>query len=738
MQNKRIIIVSNRLPIRIERGDNGLNYIPSEGGLATGLKSIHEQSNMLWIGWPGIIPESEKEKQEIIEELKSRNLIPVFLTKEEINNYYEGFSNEILWPIFHYRPSYANFKTEYWECYKEVNTKFCDIILEQYISSKDEIWVHDYQLMLLPQYLRDSFTDLSIGYFQHIPFPNDEVFRTIPWRNELLEGLLGADLIAFHTFNDTQHFLNSCSHILGQPIQSNSVQHKGRTIFSEVLPMGIDFEKYDSLSKSKEVQELSSKIKNQYNNQKIILSIDRLDYSKGIMERLHAFESLINTYPDLRGNIMLYMVVVPSRDSVSQYKLLHDEINRLVGHINACYGTNEWMPIAYFYNSYSLEELSSLYVAADICLITSIRDGMNLVSKEFIASKSKAPAVLILSELAGASKELIDAIQINPNSIDQIREAIHQAIYMSPEEQQYRLDSCRDIVRKFNTKHWVKLFFNRLREVKVFQKHQTSRRLNNGIKEAIIKRYNLAERRLFFFDYDGTLIKLQNNANLASPTQAVYDILELLKKDEKNEIVIISGRYHDKLTQWFGAYDYYLVAEHGAWTNFPDYKGRYVTELSSIWKYPVHHIMIKYANYTPGAFIEQKSYGLAWHYRKAQPGLGSLRAKELVESLKYLIPKHGLQLLMGNKVIEVKNGELNKGSTARKIITEYNPDFVIAIGDDITDEDMFTELSQEAITIKVGNNQSAARYYVDNQIDAVSFIEEIAKNKLNKDLETVK
>lgn len=729
MHRKRTIIISNRLPIRIEREDGILKFIPSEGGLATGLGSIYKQNNNIWIGWPGIIPNNKEEAQMITESLAEWNLVPVFLTKKEIEEYYEGFSNEILWPVFHYRPSYANYKTKNWLTYKKVNKKFCDVAIAQDIKLKEKIWIHDYQLMLLPQLMRNEINDITIGYFQHIPFPNDEVFRNIPWRDELLKGVLGADLIAFHTFNDTQHFLNSCSHILGLNIQKTHLHNEGRTIFIEVFPMGIDYDKFSSLSKSPEVRQRAKEITDYYSNQKIILSIDRLDYSKGIIERLRAFKSLLQEYPDLQGQVVLYMLVVPSRDKVSQYKMLLNEINRIVGHINATYGTNEWTPIAYFYTSYPVEELSALYLAADICLVTSIRDGMNLVCKEYIASKEDAEGVLILSELAGASKELVEAIQINPNSTDEIRDAIYQAIQMSSAEKIRRMNACIEIVKKFNVKHWVRLFFNRLREIKTFQKEEIARRINITIKEDILNKYNEASRRLFFLDYDGTLIGFQNDIEIASPTLALYSLLQMLKQDPKNEIVIISGRPHHTLEDWFRGLNYYLVAEHGAWTNYPSHKWKYAAELSTRWKIPVKHIMTKYSNNTPGAFFEEKTYSLAWHYRRAQTGLGTLRAQELTESLRYLIPYHGLQLIMGDKVIEVKNSELNKGKAARDILNHYKPDFTFVIGDDVTDEDMFEELSNDALTIKVGNNKSAAKYYVDSQIDAVKLIEYFASNK---------
>lgn len=727
MHKKRTIIVSNRLPVRIERSNGELLVIPSEGGLATGLGSIYKEDGNIWIGWPGFVPENEIEKIEVTEKLKSLNLIPVFLTECELEGYYEGFSNEVLWPIFHYHPSYAVYDEWYWNTYESVNKKFATIVMEQDIADLDEVWVHDYQLMLLPKLIRASNTRISIGYFQHIPFPPDELFRGIPWRDELLKGLLGADLIAFHTYNDTQHFLNACTHILGIPIQNNCLRSGGRSVYVEVFPMGIDYDKFNNMAQSPEIQQRAQEIRTYYNNRKFILSIDRLDYSKGIIERLRAFEALLKTYPEFQNEVILYMLVVPSRDTVPKYKELHDEINRMVGQINAVYGNNEWTPISYFYNSYDFKELSALYVASDICLVTSLRDGMNLVCKEFIASKEVNNGVLILSEMAGASKELIGPILVNPHSTQQICEALRTAINMPEEEQRKRLDDSLEIVKKFNIRHWVRLFFKRLKEIKSIQQEERARRINPEILQNFLSKYRESKKCLFFLDYDGTLIGFNNNASEATPTNDLYEVLEDLQSNPHNQIVIISGRPHDTLSDWFADKQYYLVAEHGAWSNYPEFVWHTKTHISTRWKYPIKHVMTKFTNMTAGSVVEEKNYSLAWHYRKVQSGLGNLRAQELVDHLRYLLPHHGLQLLMGNKVIEVKNSELNKGRAAMEIVNDFKPDFIFAIGDDATDEDMFLELPADSITVKVGSRKSAARYYIETQEEVLKLIKKFAQ-----------
>ena len=630
MLKKRTIIISNRLPVRIEKHEDKLHFLPSEGGLATGLGSIYKQKDNIWIGWPGYIPENDAEKKIITEELAKLNLVPIFLNEEELQGYYEGFSNEILWPIFHYQLSYAVFNKEYWAFYKQVNQHFLETTLALNLTLADEIWIHDYQLMLLPQLIRQYNDLLSIGYFQHIPFPADEIFRCIPWRDELLEGLLGADLIAFHTYNDAQHFLNACVNILGLSNNNNKVDVRDRNAYIEVFPMGIDFDKFNKLAQNVSVATRANALKEQFQNRKIILSVDRLDYSKGIIERLEALELFLQFYPELREKFVLYMLVVPSRDTVPQYKALLDEIDRMVGHINSVYGSNEWIPITYFYHTLPVEDLTALYVAADICLVTSLRDGMNLVCKEFIACKAyNLNGILILSELAGAAKELSESIQINPNSIHDIAQAIHLAMYMPIDEQKKRMKKNVEIVKKFNIHHWVKIFFIRLREIKSIQKKRITRKVNENVKQKLLHKYRSGRKRLFFLDYDGTLIGFHKDADAAAPTEKIYQLLDRLQADPRNQIVIISGRPYTTLHKWFSAKPYFLVAEHGVWNNYPDHQWNNKYNIPTQWKIPIKRIMHKFTSLTPGALIEEKTSSLAWHYRRVQAGLGYMRSQWL-------------------------------------------------------------------------------------------------------------
>lgn len=720
----KTIIVSNRLPVKITEKDGEYALNPSEGGLATGLGSIYRQGYNIWIGWPGV-EVNEASQPQIRAQLMEMNLMPVYLTQEEINNYYEGFSNEILWPVFHYMSVYARYEQAYWDFYYQVNSKFRDAVL-QVAEPGDVIWIHDYQLLLLPGMIRAEVPDVAIGYFQHIPFPSFELFRLIPWRSELLEGMLGADLLGFHTFDDSHHFLNAVTRLLPVNASANVVMVNDRAVIAETFPMGIDNEKFELLSDDPEVHRQLESLKEAFHNTHLVLSIDRLDYSKGILQRLQAFELFLQLYPEYVEKVVLYMIVVPSRDSVAQYKELRDAIDMLAGGINARFRTMNWHPVNYFYRSFPVETLAALYNFADVGLVTPMRDGMNLVSKEYVASRKNNDGVLILSEMAGASKELIDALIVNPNNIGAIARALHEALNMPLPEQARRMKQMRQVVGKFNIAHWVKLFMARLQEVKQLQQSMLARRMSIDMQGHVRKEYKKATSRVIFLDYDGTLVGFNANIEMASPDQELYHLLKELTDDPSNHVVMISGRKHETLEEWLGHLKLDLIAEHGAWHRKYAEDWQKLPGLTAQWKQDIQPILETFTDRTPGSFIEEKSYSLVWHYRKVEAGLGELRANELLNTLRYFASDIGLQLLPGDKVIEIKNVEINKGKATRSWLADKEFDFILAIGDDHTDEDIFKALSADAVTIKVGSQVSAARYYLRNYQEVRAFLRSLA------------
>jgi trehalose 6-phosphate synthase/phosphatase len=722
----KTIIVSNRLPVRLSKDNGGgFSFTASEGGLATGLGSIYKGGSNIWIGWPGSIIEPENEA-EITAKLCEENLFPVFLTGLQVNNFYEGFSNETLWPIFHYMATYAKFEQEFWKAYVEVNRKFAETVLTK-VEDDDTVWVHDYQLLLVPSFLREARPGLSIGFFNHIPFPSFEIFRLIPWRRQLIHGILGADLIGFHTYDDVRHFLSTVTHLSGYRSSANVITAESRTIVVESFPMGIDNKKFSDAINDPRVQQHIHTLHQLFGDTKMILSIDRLDYSKGILQRLHAFELFLNEQTSFREKVSLYMIVVPSRDTVSQYKELRDEIDKIVGNLNSRYRTLTWVPVHYFYQPAPFEMLAALYHFAHICLVTPMRDGMNLVCKEYIASRNNNDGMLILSEMAGAAKELVDAWIVNPNNVQEISEAIDIALKMPPDEQERRMKQLKYVVEKFNIGSWVRNFMNRLTEVKQMQESMQAKRLNASKEEMIRERYTASSRRVLFLDYDGTLVDFQVNIHMAKPDNELYNLLRQLSADPANKIVLISGRNHETLEEWLGDLKMDMIAEHGAWTKFHGDEWKSIPGLTDDWKKDVLQVLNTYTDRTPGSFIEEKAFSLVWHYRRTDEGLGELRSNELTNNLKYLVSDRGLQILQGNKVIEVKNAEINKGKAVAAWVQENQPDMMIAIGDDYTDEDIFKSLPEDAITVKVGSNISAARYFLHNYKEVRKLLSSLIK-----------
>ncbi len=712
------------MPIKIEKRDGQLVFGRSEGGLATGLGSIYKKGNNQWIGWPGLHLQGDREKQKVSHDLGAENMIPIFLTKEEIRDYYEGFSNGAIWPSFHYFNQYVIYKEDLWKAYKKVNKKFSAEIVKV-AEPGDTIWIHDYQLLLLPEIIREQLPDVSIGFFLHIPFPSFESFRLLPWRRDILMGMLGADLIGFHTYDDMRHFLSSTNRLAGYSNSHHEIEVGNRKIVVDSFPMGIDYDKYASVAAAPETLEREVRYRSSLGDQKVILSIDRLDYSKGIPQRLKAFEMLLRQHPELRQKVSFIMIVVPSRDKVGKYKELKEEIDELVGRINGKYNRMSWAPIHYFYRSMPLHALSAFYRIAQVALVTPMRDGMNLVCKEYIASKLNKTGVLILSEMAGASKELSDALLVNPNDINQMVDAMRQAINMDIREQKGRMEVMQNSLRRYNIHHWVKLFMTNLEEIKGNQDALATKTLDHDAFKSIQKEYRRAKTRIIFLDYDGTLTPFNEDPLKAKPDRELNGLLKRLSGDPKNNIVIISGRERGILDDWLSKLNVDIICEHGVWLRKKDEDWRTLTTLKSDWKNEIMQTLELYINRTPGSFVEEKDFSLVWHFRKVETGLGELRSRELVSHLKYLVADSDLHVMEGNMVVEIKSSKVNKGLAARKWLKERKHDLVIAFGDDVTDEDTFKSMPKNAYTVKVGGTTSAANYSVPSYREVRNFLFEL-------------
>ncbi|MFD2602694.1 bifunctional alpha,alpha-trehalose-phosphate synthase (UDP-forming)/trehalose-phosphatase [Flavobacterium suzhouense] len=720
----KTIIVSNRLPIELQFENEKMHIKSSVGGLATGLKSIHSDGNGIWVGWSGITEDelTPVQSQKVDEALDAHKCIRVPLTEYEIENYYHGFSNKALWPLFHYFQAYTEFELEQWDSYKMVNNKFAEIVIK-HAEEGDTVWIHDYQLLLLPQLLREQRPDLTIGFFLHIPFPSFELFRTCPWRDELLYGVLGADLIGFHTYDYVRHFLSSTSRLAGLDVHFNEVNYGDRTVKVDFFPMGIDYDRYHSaaIEHAARPEEAKSQLRKsieQHNSNnmesRLVLSIDRMDYTKGIPNRIKAFEYFLNKYPEFKGKVRLLMLAVPSREKVMQYQHLKRETDELVGRVNGQFATVNWTPIWYFYRSMQFDDLVDLYASSDVAMITPLRDGMNLVAKEYVATRIDGNGVLILSEMAGSAQEMHQALLVNPNNFEQLADSLKTALEMPEQEQAIRLAALQKGVSKHNVETWANAFINSLTEIKSQIAPVFPDRYTDGDNEMVKNHYSKSGKKLLLLDYDGTLVGFKDNPLDASPDEELYNYLDCLAKHKDTEIAIISGRDRATLENWFGHKDYTIITDHGVWLRRKSESWTRLAKADGDWKKNIKPILENFSDCTPGAFVEEKEYSLAWHYRRSDAELAQFRIKEIKHMLTETLESSSLSLLEGNKVLEIKSDSVNKGRAAARLLADTKYDFILSIGDDWTDEFMFEELPVEAYTVKVGTSKTAARYFVKN------------------------
>lgn len=471
----RMIIVSNRLPVTLE---DVLKFKPSVGGLATGLSSYLKSlknsnsgdADYLWVGSPGReVP--EEMRQVVASELKKYFCHPVFLTQQTIDDFYQGFCNKTLWPLFHYRPELVQYDEKSWKDYKLVNELFCEDI-SKILKPGDVLWIHDYHFMLLAGMVRNRFPDLPIGFFLHIPFPSFELFRILPgdWRKEILLGLLGSNQIGFHTDDYTQHFLSCVHRFLGLDNNQGRIEFDNRLIRAGAFPMGVNFQDFNESSLNPEVKKEIERLKSAFMDKKTILSVDRLDYTKGIVQRLKGYEEFLNRHASWHGKVILILIVVPSRSEIDHYQETKRQIDEKVGKINGKFSSLGWTPIIYSYKYIHESKLLALYNICDVAVVTPFRDGMNLIAKEFVSSKSDKKGVLILSEMAGAFEEMRESVIINPNSVTEIANAIDAALNMPEEEQIRRNQIMQSRLESNDVCNWAEKFIQSLKSANEEQK----------------------------------------------------------------------------------------------------------------------------------------------------------------------------------------------------------------------------------------------------------------------------
>lgn len=732
----RLIIVSNRMPVTVQIEDGIIKTGASAGGLVSALGAFLEKKaengetcNCLWVGWPGssIAPDY----QDIVRaELQQKyGYEPVYLEENTMDQFYLGFCNKTIWPLFHYFPTLTVYEEAMWEVYEEVNRRFCAVVAAL-VQPGDTIWIHDYHFMLLPAMLRERCPSVSIGFFLHIPFPAYEIFRMLPrkWAAGMIEGLLGADIVGFHTIDYVRHFLISVLRLTGNQHQIGRLLVQGREVQVDAFPIGIDFDRYHGTACLPKVKKESNVIRRKLVTQKAILSVDRLDYTKGIAKRLRAYEMFLKRHPEWQQKVVLLLVVVPSRIGVDKYQDMRSEIDELVGRINGQFAVFGWTPIAYLYKNLGLQALSALYSAADVALVTPLRDGMNLVAKEYIASRTQDTGALILSEMAGAARELPEAIIINPNSQEEMTDALLQALCMPEGEQASRIRSMRETVKKHDVHRWGKNFLHELTKRSASHQVTADKLLTLQKIDLLSGQFGLAERRALFFDYDGTLVPLAQTPKQAVPNNHLMELLRELAADTRNDITIISGRQREFLQTHLGDIRLSLVAEHGAWIRRRGRTWRRRVFSDNGWKARIMPLLEFYVERLPASFLEKKECSIAWHYRQSDAESGEFLAQELKFELNNLLFQTNMEVLEGNKILEVRPKSANKGSGILAALDDAIYDFILAVGDDWTDEDMFLALPREAATIRVGIQPTAAQYLAAEQTDVVTLLEGFARS----------
>ena len=711
----RLVIVSNRLPVTITLTDGSVSLTPGAGGLATGLRPWHESGEGIWIGWPGDASElSVEQVRELDGRLAERRIVPVHLSRNQVDLYYHGFANRVLWPLFHYQVDRVPVGDTGWEAYRLVNERFADAVWREYRAG-DTIWVHDYQLMLVPSLLRERIPDARIGFFLHIPFPSPDVFRVLPWRREVLQGLLGADLVGFHTFAYMRHFVASLLDIDGVEADIDRVRIDGHEVRLGVFPMGVDAQAFAALAHEKDTVAEVEAIRRDAGDRRIVLGVDRLDYTKGIPRRLHAIERLLMREPGLADSIRYVQVAVPSRGEVDSYQRFKRQVEEFVGRINGAYGTVRSAPVHYIHYSVSTPELVALYCAADVMLVTPLRDGMNLVAKEFAASRVDEDGVLVLSEFAGAATELDGAIVVNPYDVEAVADGVHKALSLSREERRVRMKSLRRQVSAHDVHAWGDRFVQTLCQVRPSDRAPAIEPPGPSLATALAAAQRDTHLRLLL-DYDGTLVPLAKSPELAAPDGELLDLLERLAAMPGMRLDIVSGRPRVSLETWLGHLPISLWAEYGFWHRPGPGAPWFATATAALdWQDRIRPILEQFVASTPGSFIEVKSASIAWHFRGAQREHGARQAQELRTLLGTAVSKQPWSVFEGKKVVEVRLRAVDKGSVARRVAADCGPNAVIlAIGDDRTDEDLFGALPPTSLTVGVGLRSRHARFFLDD------------------------
>ncbi|XP_057448452.1 probable alpha,alpha-trehalose-phosphate synthase [UDP-forming] 9 [Lotus japonicus] len=782
---ERKIIVANMLPLQakrdIETGKWCFNL--DKDSILLQLKDgFSSDTEVLYVGSLKVDIDAGEQEEVAQKLLEDFNCIPTFLPHDLQKKFYLGFCKQQLWPLFHYMlPMCADhgdrFDRLLWQAYVSANKIFADKVMEIINPDDDYVWVHDYHLMVLPTFLRKRYNRVKLGFFLHSPFPSSEIYRTLPVRDEILRGLLNSDLIGFHTFDYARHFLSCCSRMLGLDYQSKrghiGLDYYGRTIFIKILPVGIHMGRLESVLNLHSTAAKMKEIQEEFKDRKVILGVDDMDIFKGLNLKLLAVEQLLQRNLHLQGKAVLVQIVNPARGSGKDVLEAKKETYLIARRINDTYGSNHYRPVILIDHPVPRFEKSAYYAVAECCIVNAVRDGMNLVPYKYIVCrqgtaqldkalnrKSDSPrtSMLVVSEFIGCSPSLSGAIRVNPWDIDAVADALYSAITMSDSEKQLRHEKHYRYVSSHDMAYWARSFVQDLE--RACKDHYTKRcwgmglglgfrvvSLSHGFRKLsvdhIVSAYKRTSRRAIFLDYDGTVVPQSSLNKIPSPE--VISVLNDLCNDTKNTVFIVSGRGRDSLSDWFSSCKMIgLAAEHGyflRWSKNSEWEASHLSA-DLEWKRIVEPVMQLYTEATDGSNIEIKESALVWHHQDADPDFGCCQAKELLNHLESVLANEPAVVTRGQHIVEVKPQGISKGLVAENILSTMvdngnPPDFVMCIGDDISDEDMFESIlrtvsspslpvAPEIFACTVGQKPSKAKYYLDDPSDVMKLLQSLS------------
>lgn len=788
---ERKIIVANMLPLHAKRDGETSKWHFSwdEDSLLLHLKDgFSPETEVVFVGSLKVdidVNEQEEVAQKLLEDF---NCVPTFVPHDLQKKFYLGFCKQHLWPLFHYMlpmcPDHGDrFDRILWQAYVSANKIFADKVMEVINPDDDYVWIHDYHLMVLPTFLRKHLNRIKLGFFLHSPFPSSEIYRTLPVRDEILRGLLNCDLIGFHTFDYARHFLSCCSRMLGLDYESKrghiGLDYFGRTVFIKILPVGVHMGRLESVLNLSSTAARVKEIQKQFEGKKFILGIDDMDIFKGISLKLLAVEQLLQQHPDLQGKIVLVQIVNPARGFGKDVQEAKKETYMTAKKINEVYGSPNYQPVILIDRPVPRYEKSAYYALAECCIVNAVRDGMNLVPYKYIVCRQGTPgmdealgvkpeyprtSMLVVSEFIGCSPSLSGAIRVNPWDIDAVAEALNTAITIPESEKQLRHEKHYRYVSTHDVAYWARSFVMDLD--RACQDHYSKRCWGIGLGlsfrvvslspnfrrlaiDHICSAYRRTSRRAIFLDYDGTLVP--EASIIKTPSPEVISIIKTLCDDPKNTVFIVSGRGRASLSDWLAPCEKLgIAAEHGyfiRWSKDSEWETSPVgADLE--WKKIVEPVMSLYREATDGSSIETKESGLVWHHQDADPDFGSCQAKELLDHLESVLANEPAVVHRGQHIVEVKPQGVSKGLVAEKVLSRMvnggkPPDFVMCVGDDKSDEDMFQSIltsvsnpslpvAPEIFACTVGRKPSKARYYLDDTADVLKLLKGLATATISK------